>query len=54
LAGIAVHFESGEAASIVKSGGLAFSFTEEDALCGILLTGLSARELRCVRTFHGP
>jgi len=52
--GIAVHFESGEAASIVKSGGLAFSFTEEDALCGISLTGLSARELRCVRTFHGP
>ena len=52
--GVAVQFESGEAASMVTAGDLAFSFTEEDVLCGITLTGLSSRELRRMRKFHGP
>ncbi len=52
--GIAVYFESGEAASTVRNGDLTFSFTEENLLCGITLTGLSARELRRMRKCHGP
>jgi hypothetical protein len=52
--GIAVYFESGEAASAVKSGDLGFSFTEEGVLCGITVTGLSAREIRRMRKLHGP
>jgi hypothetical protein len=52
--GIAVRFNSGESASTVRNGDLTFSFTEQDALCGITLTGLAALELRRMRKRHGP
>ncbi len=52
--GIAVYFESGEAASSVTNGDLTFSFTEGNLLCGITLTGLSRAELKRMRKHHGP
>jgi hypothetical protein len=52
--GIAVYFETGEAVSSVANGDLTFSFTEDDLLCGMTLTGFARAGLKLMRKLHGP